>query len=595
MEFKYIAIILCLLLFIFLLYKEISRADKARLIWRILASAVAVACFALLITPIKYDTHLKQNANEIILLTKGTNPDSISKIAGQKYALTSAELKNVKATLIPDLPYFLATHKDIHKLNIYGYGLTNEELKTLKGYEISFHPTAKPSGIISANWQHRIKTSESLQIQGIYQNTDNKAIKLVLKGLGNSVDSILIAAKSTKSFSFNSRPKQLGKAIFQLISIDGADTVAKEPIPFIVGEQSPMSVLILASFPDFEYKFLKKWLYENQYPLAFRSQISKNKYSADFLNLDSLNINSINASTLKKFDVLIIDEEELVSISAEERTAIDFAVNNGMGLLIRISNPKASTPLSARFGRYELPAVKDKQLSLLMNDRSLKFSNLPLEQKLFLRPNQSDQPLITDASGKTLVNSSIKGAGKILISSISSTFNWMLSGKTTDYSKYWSEVLSKSARKKNDIQSFKIVPEFPSVNEKTQLVVDLAASGKIPKLNINSINLAPRQNMELPFQWDAMYWPTISGWNNLAINQSTESLYIYNKDDWQTLKNQETINSTQQFSDDITLSQIKSTKIDTVITKEVSMWWFFIGFLIASGFLWYESRILQAK
>jgi hypothetical protein len=293
MEFKYIAILTGLLLMAFLIYKEVRRANQARLTWRILASILAVVCFVLLIVPIKYETHVQQNADEVILLTQGTNLDSVAKLKGKKYALPSVDLKNTKAIAIPNLSYFLKSNPNIQKLKIYGYGLSAAELEDLKGYQIVFHPSTNPSGIISANWPAKLKTSESLQVQGTYQNSGSETVKLLLKGLGKTVDSISIEAKSNKSFSFKTNPKQTGKAVYELIALQKKDTLAKEPVPVQVGDQAPMKVLILASFPDFEYKFLKNWLYENQYPLAFRSQISKNKYASDFLNMDGFNLNQI--------------------------------------------------------------------------------------------------------------------------------------------------------------------------------------------------------------------------------------------------------------------------------------------------------------
>ncbi|KQR70112.1 hypothetical protein [Pedobacter sp. Leaf176] len=595
MEFKYIVLILSMLLMVFMLYKEINKTKKARLFWRILASILAVSCFALLVIPIKYNSSLKQNANEITLITEGTHPDTLARVSGTKYALDSSGSKSNKLIFIPDLSYFLATHKDVRKVNIYGNGLPDEELENLIGYELNFHPSEIPTGIISANWQAEIKTTEQLTVQGIYQNRSKKNVKLLLKGLGTSIDSISVDGKSNKSFSFKTRPKQTGKAIYQLISFQGQDTLAKEPVPFAVGEQTPMKILILASFPDFEYKFLKKWLYDNQYSLAFRSQISKNKYSSDFLNMDKLNLNQINGSSLRKFDVLIIDEEELAAITPVERAAIDNAVNTGLGLFIRISNSKPLTPLSGRFGRVESPAAKDKQLNLAIKNEQYKFSKLPLEQTLYLKPSQNDQALVADASGKILVNSTIKGSGKILISSLSTTFNWLLAGKINDYTTYWSDILSKAARKKIEVQTLKIVPQFASVNKQARFIVDLSTPGKIPTLKIEETKLAPRQNIELPFEWDATFWPTRAGWNNLSINQSNESFFIYEKEDWLALKNQQTLNSTLNFLDKSNNKEAKTTTTAIIVQENLSPWWFFMGFLIASAYLWFESRIMDRK
>ncbi|MBO9674763.1 MAG: hypothetical protein J7577_15045 [Sphingobacteriaceae bacterium] len=592
MEFKYITMLAGLLLMAFLLYKELRRPNRTRLTWRILANIVAVGCFVLLIVPIRYETHIKQNPDEIILLTEGTNPDSVAKLKGKKYALPPVDLKNEKATILPDLSYFLKSNPNIRKINIYGYGLSKGDLENLKGYQANFHPSVSPSGIIAVNWPDKLKTSDVLNVQGTYQNTGNQAVKLVLRGLGKSVDSTTIEAGSNKTFSFKTNPKQTGKAVYELITLQKNDTLAKEPVPVQVGDQSPMKVLILASFPDFEYKFLKNWLYENQYPLAFRSQISKNKYASDFLNMDSVNLNQINAGALKKFDILIVDEEELAAISPIERSAVNIAVNNGMGLLIRTTGLKPLTTLSAQSNRFEIPALKGKMLNLILTEDNFRLSPLPVEQGLFLRPSQNEQSVITDVSGKTLLSSNINGYGKILISSISSTYNWILSGEKTDYAAYWSKVLSSAARKRTDIQSVNIIPQFPVVNQRMRIITDLSVAGKSPGLTIDDVQLHPRQNMELPFQWDALYWPQNVGWTNLQVNQAIEQLYIYRKNDWQALKYQQTLNDTHRFIKNLSRNTNKIQLTDTVIIEEVSVWWFFAGFLLAAAFLWYEARIL---
>jgi len=592
MEFKYIAMLLGILLLAFLVFKEVRRTNHARLIWRILASIIAVGCFVLLIVPIKYETHEQQNADEVILLTTGTNLDLVAKLKAKKYALPSVNLKNVQAATIPDLSYFLKSNPNIQKLNIYGYGLSATELKNLERYQIVFHPSTNPTGIIAANWPGRLKTSEPLQVQGTYQNSGSDSVKLLLKGLGRAIDSISIDARSNKSFSFKTTPKQTGKAVYELIALQQHDTLAKEPVPVQVGDQAPMKVLILASFPDFEYKFLKNWLFENQYPLAFRSQISKNKYAFDFLNTDSVNLNQINAAVLKKFDILIIDEEEFAALSPAERASIDVAVKRGMGLLMRVANVKATTTIGAKFGRYESPVLKGKGLNLMLQEDHFKFNALPLEQALFLKINQNDLPLVTDATGKNLLNSNINGYGKILISTISSTYNWLLSGQKTDYATYWSKVLANAARKKNTIQSVNIVPQFPVVSQRMNIIVDLAESGKVPILKMEGIQLSPRQNMELPFQWDAYYWPQKTGWTDLQVNQKIETAYIYQKNDWLALKNQQKLNDTHRFTKTSASVKNNTQLKDIVIEEQVSMWWFFMGFLFAAAFLWYEARIL---
>ena len=594
MDFKIIAILICSLLLIFLLFKEVTRKDRSKIIWRILASILSVVSFLFLIIPLRYKTVINQSLNEINLLTAGIETDTISKIKGTKYTFTDEnypELKGIKTTQIPDLPYFLKSHPEVNQINIYGYGLNSNELESLKGYQINFHPTNKLNGIISADWASKLKSSEQLLVQGVYKNSTNNNVKLLLKGFGNSIDSITIKSNSSSNFSFKNTPKQIGKAVFNLVAINGKDTISKEPVPFIVNEEPEMKVLILGSFPDFEYKFLKKWLFDNHYPLAFRSKISKDKYTTDFLNLKNISLSNISAASLKAFDVLIIDEDELLSITASEKAAIQSALNNGLGVIVRISNPKLSGIFSDKFSRFESPIQKDKGLISIHED--VKLNKLPIDQSIFLTASTNNQIIISETNGKILAASKLNGQGKLTATTLSTTYNWMLAGKESDYATYWSALLSKTGRKKPENLSIKVYPYFPVANQKTNFTVDLAENNKTPTIKLNELPLSPRQNMELPFQWDVTDWPQLEGWNTLTTNQTSTPVFIYSSNNWQSLKNYSMLKQTESFIKNNKSQASKNAVSEQIITNEVSKWWVFILFILAVGFLWFESRVLK--
>jgi len=596
MDFQYIVIFGCALLLVICLTFEIKQSDRSRLVWRVLATVIAVGCFALLIIPIQYSIDSPQGANQLTLITDGTDIDSVSNITGKKYILSSANtgsLKKAKAIVITDLGYFVISHPEITKLDVYGYGLSKEELKILNRHEIKFHPSPNP-GVISVNWPTKLKPTEQFQIQGIYQNS-NKATKLLLRGLGTSIDSINIKANSQQQFSFKDRPKPTGKVVYELIALQGTDTISRDPIPFEVMPWEPMKVLILASSPSFEYKFLKQWLYDHQYPVVFRSQISKDKFSMDFLNMESFNLNRVTTTSLKKFDVLILDEEELVALSPEERSVIENAVRYGLGLMMNVSSPKSLSKLGSSFNRYELTASKEKTLSLRINSDAIKLEKLPITQKLFFKPGINDQQLVTDNNGKIVVNSYLDGSGKVVISSLAATYSWLLSGRKNDYTNFWSTLLTTTARKKIEVQSVIIKPQFPVVNERIQVIADLPALNKAPLVKINESKLSTRQHMELPFEWDAFFWPQKEGWNNLLVDQSNQSWYVYQKLDWLASKQESKLQSTLTFAKNSQNANESLARTIETTEVEVSKWWFFIGFLIAVGFLWYESRRLQNK
>ncbi|MES2653762.1 MAG: hypothetical protein V4663_18640 [Bacteroidota bacterium] len=530
MEINYSIALLCLGFLAFLLFKEVKRSDKARLFGRILACVLMVTSFALFIIPITYSTKKVEPANELTLLTEGTSVDTI------------LALKSAKTSHLANLTYHLKAHPEIKKINVYGYGLSDTELKMLKGYELSFHPSASPSGTISIGWPKKLNVSEQLIVQGVYHNSLNKAIKLKLFGFGTPLDSIAIKANTKVNFSFSTQPKQIGKAVFNLIALQNKDTLSAEPVPFEVLPKLPIRLLILATSPDFEYKFLKNWLFENQYTVAFRSRISKDKYSTEFLNRKPINLNQLNQTLLKEIDLAIVDEEELTP-------EIVRAVTAGMGLIVRAK------------------AIKK---------------------------NTDHQPLLTDKTGKVSVDRRLNGMGKIVTTTVSSTYEWQLAGKQGDYGRFWSLLFTKALRKKTDTNTYSIESKWPTVGEKTRLTIS-GVDTKVPVIWVDSATIAPRQNMELPFIWDGFFWPKTSGWITLSINQRIENVYTYETKDWKSVKNFDKLRATANFVVKGLNKGLKIEKVEYQSTEQVNKVWFFLIFLIAISFLWYEQRFLAFK
>ncbi len=595
MELKYVIGLACLVFVSFLVYKELRRANRTNLVARILASLVLVAAFAALLVPITYTVQNKQAANVLHLLTTGVNPKNLPAIKGNWYTLDSNVLgahPSLKMQYLPDLAYHLKAHPELKQLQLYGYGLAQEELTQLSAYTVNQDSSVLfPSGITQATWQTTLQAATPLVVQGHYHNGTAKPVKLLLYGLGKNLDSLNIEAQSSVDFTFTTLPKQRGKAVNQLLAIQGKDTLSRESVPFEVNQKQPLKVMVLGSFPDFEYKFLKKWLFENEYVVSIRNRISKDKYSTDFLNQKEVNLNQLHTPIFKNIDVLLVDEEELNALSANERSAIKMAVENGMGLIIRLLDLKQNNAIQA-FNRYENPS--DKPLAFRLTTAHADLDVLPFAQTLFLRAGAQEQVLVNDTKGRALVTTQLYGSGQVLGSTISATYQWPLAGKAVDYAKFWSVLLAKAARKINPSQTMQLVPQFLSLGEKARLIV-AGGNEQIPNIQFEHSSLSPRQNRELPFEWDAVFWPTQAGWQSLQVNQQNFDFYVYPKSAWQNLKNADRLSATKLF-----VAQQKQEKIDVItsnksIQKEISKWWFFAAFLIAASFLWYEQRILENK
>ena len=593
MEFKYIVLIICAIIALLLMVIETKRKNKANVLWRILASFCMLMSFAFLIVTITYQTVIKQPKAELNLLTAGTELQTIATIKGEKYVLDStlfSERKHLKIKPIDDLSYYLQENKEVKKINIYGYGLEEVQLAQLQDYQLSFNPAPIPAGINSVSWQKKVKETENLIVQGVFNNTSNQDIQLKLIGLGANLDSTFVKANSKINFSLINQPKLSGKAIYQIIAIKRKDTVFTEKVAFEVLPKQKLQVLILASFPDFEYKFLKNWLYQKQYQVVFRSQISKDKYTSEFLNTKAIAVSLINQKLLNQMDVLLIDEDEMSAISAGERAAINAAVSNGMGLIIRLTNPKPNVNIPS-YGRYVIPSTAAPGIQISAVNENIKFGDLPFPQTIFLEATQNEQALFKSIAGKAVVKMQLSGRGKVLISSLASTYQWELAGKNGDYALFWSSLFLQAAKKEVNNQSLEYDPQFLTIGSRAHLIINLK-DDSVPKIAFNDIILNPKQNMELPFRWNAVFWPTLIGWNSVKINNISESIFIYHQTDWEALRNTDKLILNTSYSSHQIINERPINPTLVKVDQEVSKWWFYLLFLCAAAYLWFEQRFL---
>lgn len=593
MDFKYLAIGLCVALGVFLLVTELRRKQKARLIWRLAASAIAVISFYLMLYPPSYQTKKQTGVQEVNLITAtDAIHTDINNSGGVSYSLDYQYFtKNKKSGVrfVPDLEYFLKSKPGLQVIHIYGNGLNSEQLQLLKGKQLSFHSAAMPEGLITLNWNAQLKATEQLVLQGRYEQAGQNPVKLVLQGLGTKLDSVSINQKGPQSFILKAVPQQAGKAVFRLIGIRGRDTLFSEPVPVEMKESVPVRVLMLASNPDFEYKFLKNWFFEKQYPLIFRSRISKDKYSTDFLNTKVNVLNVISAELLKKMDLLILDEEELAQLSGAELSNIRHAVADGLGIFIQVSSLKESARIGV--GRYESQDLQHKPLIGTLALQGTTLSALPVEQLLFLKPMANDLPLFQERSGKILVSTSISGTGRQTVSVLPATYQWMLNGAAADYAQFWSAVVNKTARASAAKQTWSLSPAMPVKGEQINISISLSQGGPVPPFKVGGVLMSPLQNRELATQWQLNTWAAEPGWNTLSFGEVNDAFYVYNKSDYQQLHDARNWLATTQFVKDHPVSD-KIRKASVLLEKQLSVWWFFLLFLISTSFLWYETKML---
>jgi len=573
----------------FAVYKEITRPNRARLTLRVIATMVAVFALACLVLPISYNRTVDDNSDKVILLTPGTLENEYAFLHKQKvYTLDRTIAKRFPTVrLISNPAEILAENPNHPVVMIYGYGLNASDLKQLGNSKIELPaPVTKfPDGVTAVNWTQNIKVGQSFQVQGTIKN-NGKPYKLVLKGLNTSLDSIAIKTNPSISFSMNSLPKNPGRVIYNLIGLRDNDTLFNEQLPVTIEAAKPIKVLMLSAAPDFENKFLRTWLGNNNYAIASRAVITKGKIGQDYFNLERIDLSHITSSLLEKFDIVEADLSAIKALPSGENSALKQEVAKGMGLIIRADtvDDKSSSWVQNSFKVSRSTKQPPEEL-IIQNKKTTK---LAIDNQL-ITPNNNIQPLVTDTHGDLIAAATLSGAGKLIFSTINNSYSWDLAGDHSDYSAYWSALINKAARKARAENSWSIATQFPVPGEPAILLYhSTELSGSI---TINGSVVAPAQHPGIPFEWGFTYRPSHVGWQHATSNNSVAfNWFVWPKNSFAALRAAENARITTEYASKSTkyasFSHSKLQKVEV----EISKFYFYILLLVAATFLWVENK-----
>jgi hypothetical protein len=579
-----IVVIASLALLFFLCRKEWLRESKARLLWRLIASVIAVGCLACMALPLTFTQIKTKNGGEIIVATEGGSRDSI----------LSFKKNHKPGAVIVEKDIFLSTDKnDYDSIHVFGYGFTKEELLLLNGREIVFHPASIRTGVTAASWKRQLKKGEVLSVQGTYVNESPLPVTLWLNGFNTMLDSVVIPSQQTKPFLLQAVPKQNGKAVFTMIALQGKDTLGKEPLPVEVQQPDAVNVMILAASPDFENKFLKDWLSQNGYAVVAKTNISSNKSDRSLLNAGKVSLDRITSALLDSFDIVVSDEAYLSTLPPSEREAIYRQVNaKGLGLIVKGDTIAAPREWYTRsFHLFQLPGKQPAHLALSFRGSPGKNIVLPVEEPRFIRPQNAMQLLVADSASNTLAAVVAEGSGKVLFTTLGTTYSWLLSGDAVNYYSLWNLLLQKAGRQNRRANSFETLPSRPVQHAPVTIALE-ALSDSFPVVRTGGSQLAFTQDPLVPYRWQTTWWPSETGWQEpFRFKELVYNWYVYDKKDWFYIAAAEKRRAMETYAVQQRARPGKGVETAVPEEKPVSLFLFFLPFIICSGFLWLERKI----
>lgn len=588
-----IVLIVCALLAIFACWKEFTRENKLRFVWRIVASLVAVIMLAAIALPVSYPgTSRLAVKNAAVLLTPGMDKDSLSDFKNDSLFTTDAAIqKEYPGAKLVTADELNAVSPKIGQLHILGFGLSADQLKRLDSLPVIFHPASAPSGVSAISWTGKLKQGEPVRVQGKFSNTGTNVVRVILKGLNTTVDSIFIPAKKETVFDLKDIPKNTGRSVYRLVALTGHDTLANDPLPVNIDPVTPLKILILSASPGFEDRFLKNWLSENGFAVAARAAISKDKFNSSYVNMPQTPLDHLTPALLDKFDVLIGDLSVLKSLSGAEASALkQHVTEKGLGLIVNAdTTTKTSSWLQADFPLQKLTVKDQKPVSLLLAGKKTAAITFNAEQ-LLIGFREGTQVLVSNEQNQELVVTTIAGAGKLVFNTLNDTYSWMLAGNKKDYSALWSLLISKAVKPAMQAEDWTTASAIPVVDQPVTIQIETAVmSGMILADNTP---VSPAQGPELPFQWRGTFWPTTAGWYPVKKADGVSNwLYVYGKNDWKTLTALKTIADTRQYATDHAPINDVTKQIHQKENIPAPKIYFYILLLAACTFLWVESKL----
>lgn len=594
MTWNLTVIIICILLFIITVWLEYRRSNGSRLIWRIIVSLIAIAALACLALPVTYQGKNSINGgSDAALLTPGYHTDSLSHTGAKLIFTTDKDVLKTypKAIFLNTLQDLNTNYPAIKQLHILGYGLDDDYLKQLDKIPVVFHAPPTAGGILAVNWQKQLKAGELFQVQGKFNNTSSKSVRLLFKGLNTPLDSVNIPAGKITGFELTTVPKTPGNITYDLLAIDGKDTIENESVPVIIERTQQVKILILAASPGFETRFLKNWLSQNGYAVAVRETISKDKISEDFINTEKQSLAHLSAALLNKFDVVIGDLSALKALNSSESSTLRQQVSqSGLGVIIR--SDSLTKEISWLQNNFKVTTYASKtQLTVPLVIQDQKFKTAPLNiDPSYISNNNNVQNLVLDLQNHILASSAIYGTGKLVYTTLHNTYTWQLAGNNKDYTALWSILISKAARKLPPEQSFTVESAIPAAEAPVQLQIQ--SSSAPVQLSVNNIPVSAVQNVVIPYEWKFDYWPENPGWQQTILNKKViNSWYLYQKDKWTPLKYASRGEKTQHYLDKRAKSLSVTKQIQNLTSIAIPKTYFYLALIAACAFLWIERKL----
>ena len=550
-------LILGTLFFIGIFVREIFRANKQRLAFRLIAiSCMVLGIVGILVQP-NYSVDIP--SKKAIVTTEGYDAAF----------LDSLKQQNPEVDVIPLSEFTSRAYQEIF---LVGNGVAPYELERFEQVKTLFYPSVLPFGITDVVYNARPIQYKEILVKGRSVGLENN--KVVLEGPQGRIDSLTNATQ----FEFIVTPKIAGQQMYYLEYWNDTLLMERNPLPLDVQMPNQLNVLLLNSSPSFESNHLKQFLAANNHVVAVRNRISKNRYSNEFVNTNRMKLGNLDKNLLSAFDLLIIDQKEFASLTVYEIENMEEAIQKGMGLLLHsIYSDSFSKGIFTDF-----TVVKKKSQKIAFPP----FESAVVDKNEFdLVTTKNVFPLL-EINKITLSAYQLLGRGKVGVIVADDTYRLNIRGKKSAYAYFWSKQIDELVANNYTATEVKIIPKIPI--EKQPLGVNVIdVNTHSPNVAINKVEVSMAQSIPLKEHWNGEYWPDQKGWHQLMADSTRYYFYVHEKEDWKALKAKEKRENNKRYF----LNSKNTSYAEQKEFKAIPLYIAFLLFLLGASYLWLEAKL----
>ncbi|MET4107371.1 hypothetical protein [Hymenobacter sp. UYP22] len=585
------AVALCLLLAVLLTVLAIRRADTRRRGLRLLAGLLAAAGLILAAFP-PTRSFTQPAPASAILLTDGYSPDTLRALQRQVAAGTPvwrlASHRADDTTTIPNVAAVRQLLPGITRLHVLGQGLPVADVAALQGLLLVPHADASRLGFAMAAWPTQPELGQPWQIEGSFSAPTSGSVWVRLLAAGAPRDSVQLPA-GRGSFRLRFTPKAVGTAVYQVQAYQTGRLLSQEPVPVEILPTQPLRLLILASAPSFEIRFLKDELAARQHQVALRIGVSRGLAQTEFLNLPApLNLSRLTPRLLAAFDVVLLDTDALASLSADESQALSQSVRTSTCNVLLLADGSAiprQLPGGAAFRLQARPA-NAAALPLQWPGTA---QPAPAPATHVLLNSASLRPLLSTANQQVAAASRRLGLGQVAVTTVTETFPWLLQRQSGVYHAYWSQLLS-AVRPAQTNSELRLLSSWPRPAEPVVLRYEGPAT-RNPLTIIsprNTTTLVRRQDAAVPEWTTAPYWAAAPGWHEARVGSTSRHFYVYDAMAWPLPRFAEWQRAARQNA---AMGAQAVVGAPATATTTWPRWLGFGLFVLGAGLLWVEEKI----